>query len=72
MKLVPVSSGNCVIIIPDESLNIEELEPANTHYLRASAKTAKRDFKLKYVGDVGAGNNPVVQIYLMEMVSDEI
>ena len=72
LKLVPVSSGNCVIIIPDESLNIEELEPANTYYLRASAKTAKRDFKLKYVGDVGAGNNPVVQIYLMDRLPVEV
>ena len=61
LTLSPVST-KCVVIIPSQSIDLADFEAGETKTLKASAKVKKSTLKVKFVGDVGSGNNPVVNI----------
>ena len=55
-------STKCVVVIPSQSISLADINAGDIRTLKASAKAKKSTLKVKFVGDVGSGNNPVVNI----------
>ncbi len=63
IELKDRSSGRCVVLIPDGSdnkLDKSSMEAGMTYTLKASAKALARTLKVVFVGDIDAGDTPVV------------
>lgn len=65
ITLNSVGQNDCKVIIPqttDNSIAVSSVQANMTYYLRASAKADVRQFTVGFSGDVGAGNNPVIEV----------
>jgi len=63
IELKDRSNGRCVVLIPDGSdnkLDKSSMEPGMTYTLKASAKALARTLRIVFVGDIDAGDTPVI------------
>ena len=61
LKLTPRNAGDCVAIIPDESIDLGTFNANSTKELPASLKARKRTLTIEFVGEMD-GDKPVVSI----------
>ena len=61
LKLTPRNAGDCVAIIPDESIDLGTFNANSTKELPASLKARKRTLTIEFVGEIGE-DKPVISI----------
>lgn len=67
LKLTPRNAGDCVAIIPDESIDLGTFNANSTKELPASLKARKRTLTIEFVGEMD-GDKPVVSINVGDQV----
>lgn len=61
LKLTPRNVGDCVAIIPDESIDLGSFNANSSEELPASLKARKRTLTIEFVGEIGE-DEPVISI----------
>lgn len=56
------ANNDCIVIIPDSSLDASKLEKDKSYSLPASILAKPKTMYVKFSGDVGQGKNPVINI----------